>query len=86
MGNTEFRSVIFWNDTVSRISLWFDAVSNWRAWLFYFTVVNLTLSDLTATRNVLVRMILQIFNRLSGSPRVIRGETVNLPGVHLPTA
>lgn len=72
--------------TFSRISLWFDAGSNWRAWLFYFTVVNLTLSGLTATRNVLVRIRLQMFNRLSGSPRVIQGQTVNLPGVRLPTA
>lgn len=66
---------------VSRISLWFDAVSNWQAWLFYFTVVNLTLSGVSATGNVFVKIRLQIFSQLSGSPRVIRSQTVNLPGV-----
>lgn len=50
---------------------------------YYFTVVNLTLSGLNATGNVLVQIRFQIFNQLSGSPRVIRGETVNLPGVRL---
>lgn len=51
----------------------------------YYVVVNSTLPGLTATRNVLVKMRLQIFNQLCGSPRVIRGQTVNCPGVHLPS-
>lgn len=47
--------------------------------------MNLTLPGLTATGNVLVKIRLQIFNQLSGSPRVIQGQTVNLPGVHRPS-
>lgn len=66
---------------VTRISLWFDAVSNWQAWLFHFTVVNLTLSGVTATGNVFAKIRLEIFSQLSGSPRVLRSQTVNLPGV-----
>lgn len=65
--------------------MWFDALSHWQASLFYFIVVNLTLPGLTATGNVLVKIRLQIFNQLSGSPRVIRGQTVNLPGVRRPS-
>lgn len=44
-------------------------------------VVNLTLSGVTATGNVFVKIRLQIFSQLSGSPRVIQSQTVNLPGV-----
>lgn len=50
---------------------------------FNFTAVSLTLSSVTATGNVFMKIRLQIFSQLSGSPRVIWGQTVNLPGVFL---
>lgn len=50
---------------------------------FNFTAVSLTLSSVTATGNVFMKIRLHIFSLLSGSPRVIWGQTVNLPGVFL---
>lgn len=50
---------------------------------FNFTAVSLIPSSVTATGNVFMKIRLHIFSQLPGSPRVIWGQTVNLPGVFL---